>query len=557
MMSKQFTASNLVSLTKPTGIARPIRTSNPIETLPGSGSIVLNTRTTRPLWFDGRFLAASDLERDQTYFLQRQADLGRAGGFGVAHGLWVDRFVAQVGQPPDAEQFIIQAGVGVTPGGGLVMLSSDLNVNIADLPDEENLDEQFGLSSAPASVARTRTGLYVIALRPVQFTANPITSYPTSIQGSQRTHDGNTIEATAVSLVPFPLPSTNYSAATQNAAAAWQVFLGGNSGTLSDSLLPLAMISIERDAIQWIDPYLVRRDSGPQFDGLRFGLADPAAQQAFLFQYDGQLQSVVNALVGNNQTARFAATDYFQALPSAGRLPLASIDPVLLTQLFFPQQTDVRLCLIPQDELPAVLDDSLSLPPIDLTQPTTAYADLSVSVLVPLPRQAYAAAATNLPPVALGPALPQVRNFRAPLDLLQFYRGGATGAANAAAAGWQAVFQNQVYGYYIRTRGFPVFISPDTAATATTTSLNATSIAGATGLTLIATVTPSDATGTVSFSDGATALGTVDMTGGAASVSLPLAAGSHVVTAIYNGDASHTVSASPAQNATVVVGGGG
>ena len=40
-----------------------------------NGSIVLDSRRDLPLWFDGRFLAAKDLEREQDYFLQRQADL--------------------------------------------------------------------------------------------------------------------------------------------------------------------------------------------------------------------------------------------------------------------------------------------------------------------------------------------------------------------------------------------------------------------------------------------------------------------------------------------------
>ena len=60
-----------------------------------NGSVVLDSRRTRPLWFDGRFLAASDLEREQNYFLQRQADLGQAGGFGVMHGLLVDQTTLQ------------------------------------------------------------------------------------------------------------------------------------------------------------------------------------------------------------------------------------------------------------------------------------------------------------------------------------------------------------------------------------------------------------------------------------------------------------------------------
>src|SRR4051794_3529263 len=91
-----------------------------------AGTVVLDSRLTRPLWFDGRFLAARDLAREQNYFLQRQADLGRAAGFGVVYGLRID--TAPVGQAPDGETLIVRAGHGITPAGELVMVPQDLTI---------------------------------------------------------------------------------------------------------------------------------------------------------------------------------------------------------------------------------------------------------------------------------------------------------------------------------------------------------------------------------------------------------------------------------------------
>src|SRR5271165_5616669 len=176
-----------------------------LTTFQANGAVVLDSRRVRPLWFDGRFLAARDLEREQDYFLQRQADLGQAGGFGVMHGLMVDQPPAS-GEVSNAETIVIHAGNGITPAGELVMIPNDITIRLSDLAEEENLGLQFGISTMPQQPARTRTGLYVIALRPVEFTANPITSYPTSIQGSRTSHDGDIVEATAVSLVPYPNP---------------------------------------------------------------------------------------------------------------------------------------------------------------------------------------------------------------------------------------------------------------------------------------------------------------------------------------------------------------
>jgi hypothetical protein len=195
-------ASQLTSLTQLAGLLKINRTLNLPQSQvssAASSSIVSASSKTRPLWFDGRFLAAQDLERDQNYFLAGQAVLGQAAGFGVIHGLTVNT-VSTSGQPPDAETIVISAGQGLTPGGQLVMLATDLTVLLSDLTEEENLDVQFGLSQTPAAIARTRTGLYVIALRPVQFTANPITSYP-RMQPPRGRCSWKTIQAR--SLIPY------------------------------------------------------------------------------------------------------------------------------------------------------------------------------------------------------------------------------------------------------------------------------------------------------------------------------------------------------------------
>ncbi len=47
-----------------------------LTALRASGALVPDERRERPRYFDGRFLAARDLIRDQQYFLTREADLG-------------------------------------------------------------------------------------------------------------------------------------------------------------------------------------------------------------------------------------------------------------------------------------------------------------------------------------------------------------------------------------------------------------------------------------------------------------------------------------------------
>jgi hypothetical protein len=71
-------------------------------------------------------------------------------------------------------------------------------------------------------------------------------------------------------------------------------------------------------------------------------------------------------------------------------------------------------------------------------------------------------------------------------------------------------------------------------------------------VTFTATVTPSTATGSVQFLDGATALGTVTIASGSAALSLfTLSVGAHSITAVYTGDGSDAASTSAALSQTV------
>jgi hypothetical protein len=453
------------------GDTRITLTQDQVVTAQNNGSLVIDSQRTRPYWFDGRFLAARDLQREQDYFLQRQADLGQAAGFSVIHGLYVETPAAN-DTDADGDTVIIRAGQGLTPGGELVLLPSDITIDLSDLPDEQNLDVQFNLSSAPNAPARTRSGAYVLALRPVEFTANPIASYPTSIQGTRTTHDGNMVEATAISLVPYPGPinwtgGSSQDASQLRAALARQIFLNANPSQLSDELLPLAMIYLQRGIIVWVDSYLVRRDSGPEYSGLRLGLADPATQQAFLRQYDAMLQETVATSITSGKSASFAAASFFKALPPAGRFPLASIGISVqatsqtFTQAFFPQQIDVRLSVIPNDEIPALVEDSMALPPIDLTLPANAYADLSVFALIPVPRTGFTALKNSLPTLAPNPTVPQILSFRTPSELMRLYQGAITivQPTQSQNSAWQQAIGNQTYGFYIRNRSSPAYVS--------------------------------------------------------------------------------------------------
>src|SRR5215471_16530694 len=304
--------SRAISFTQ--GSDRDLIQADEAATLKASGALLIDERRARTRYFDGRFLAAKDETRDQNYFLTRLADLGRVGGTGVVSGL----LVSQSGPT----SITIRTGQGVTPAGETVMVPIDLTIPLADIAAAEQLDAVFGLSRIPADLAINRSGLFVVGLRPVEFTANPVASYPTTLNGPRSVQDGDIIEAAAAVLVPYAEQGAQGSPDTRQARVARTVFLDGGSLGTPENVLPLAMIAMDRGVVQWVDSYMVRREIGTELSSnLGFGLSPRALREAYLQQYLGQLNQVLKARAGANQSAKFSAADYFEALPAAGVLP--------------------------------------------------------------------------------------------------------------------------------------------------------------------------------------------------------------------------------------------
>jgi len=102
-------------------------------------------------------------------------------------------------------------------------------------------------------------------------------------------------------------------------------------------------------------------------------------------------------------------------------------------------------------------------------------------------------------------------------------------------------------------------INPATTATTTTTTLSVSQATSTPGqaVTLTATVAPSAAAGSVTFTDGSTILGAAALSGGTATISTSsLATGSHTLTASYPGNASFAASTSNSVTETVGTGTG-
>ncbi len=362
-----------------------------IERFQRAGTIVVNPARRRPRYFDGRFLAAHDLTREQDYFLQRQADLARATGPGVIHGLMVSRV--------DDTRVKIQSGSGVTPAGDLVVLREvvdgagnpeEMIVDLADVARMMQLDLAFGLDTIPNEPPRRRSGLFVLALRPVEFTANPIAAYPASITERRAIDDGEIIEGVAVTLVPYRDDHSELDPFQQRAHVARRIFVERSKGGVPAEALPVAMLQLDRGFILWIDPYMVRREVGAEHAGVAgFGLAPRGLRESYVLQQEEHLLDVMAERASRPGGLRFPAAEMFRALPPAGQLPrpaITRIGSLRYSQSFFPPQMPCAMAVVPDDEVSVLVEEALLLPPIDLTVPQEDLDFTQILVLLPVPR---------------------------------------------------------------------------------------------------------------------------------------------------------------------------
>lgn len=350
------------------------------------GPLILDGLRRRPRYFDGRFLTGADLTRDQDYVRQRQADMTRAGGAGVITGLRVANRTLTQGQT-----LSISPGVGLTPSGDVVMLSTKRDVPLLDLPTSRQLDATLGLSEEPRVPLGRRTGLFILALRPVEFTANPIAAYPRSITGHRTVEDGDIIEASAITLIPYPDLSGAANIAEARRKVARAIF-NGRGAAMPQDALPLAMLGIDRGTVRWIDTAMVRRETGAE-SGVHavFGTRPRAVAEAFVLQHRTHLSDILTDMTGRGLPPVFPAASVFSLLPPVGAMPAAAIRPdgFGFNQLYFPPGVDVDVAFVPQDELASLAEEALALPPIDLDAPATDLDATGITVLVPVDRPRY------------------------------------------------------------------------------------------------------------------------------------------------------------------------
>jgi len=430
-----------------TGPAREAVDLSELLKVRDKGTLVTDDRRRRPLWFDGRFLDAKALNAEQNYFLARQNDFGRVAGFGVITGLGVTAHATK------ASTLTIEAGHGLTPSGSQVVLPNTLEVNLADIAEIQRLDASFGL----AAKVKGSAFIYIVGMRTVEYTGFPIAAYPTQIDAPRSVHDSSIIEATAVSLVPYPFEGTGAELIALRQRVAREIFFEESQKGQLENLLPLAMLALDHGVIRWLDVFMVRREIGLRERAVwGLGLSSRPLRIAHLRQYDTHLREL-QASLGTN--ARIIASEHFSVLPPAGPMPISGINSSDFSHSFFPAEMDVELSLIPEDELPALIEEAILLPPLDLSLSGEAQESTSVLVVLPVARNRFRRLSQSLPSLSreLPAAQPGMLAKRKPitaLDQLLLRRTLTPVLPEVVSADslWRSELSKQTQLWYLRRR---------------------------------------------------------------------------------------------------------
>lgn len=344
-------------------------------------SVILDRRRRKPRYFDGRFLAARDLTRGQQYRLLRQADLAQLAGSGVAQGL-------EVTSDGGGVRVAITAGSGVARSGESVVLRTGIEMAVVDVPVVSGRATPTQLQAVGSD--RVETGIFMLIARPVEHTRSPGPSFAGSTLAEVEIEDDEIVEGTWLSWTPVADGDAQRVLGRGRAQLAREIFTGGfDPAALSDGLV-LAVAGLVRGRIEWIDPAMAMRDVGSA-EVLGLGLASESLRIAYARQYRRHLDDVVQSRRRLGLPEGMLASEAFSALPPVGPLPRGALEvtSTAVRQQFFPREVYVEIAIMPEDELPAMLEEGMRRAPIDLEVDAQALERVPILIVVPVPRAGF------------------------------------------------------------------------------------------------------------------------------------------------------------------------
>ncbi len=545
--------------------------------------------------FNGRALTASALDSEQAYRAGRLAILGQAVTHGIIKGL---ALTANLSTANPTLQ--VTPGYGISASGEDVALLRTLRTTLNSLMVIDPLTGSV-IAAFPEYAANAANTAYagVLLMQPIvaqmsgaSVDTGPVSQFVSGNLGASCDQDPaeyafadwQIVDGVRLVLVAWPTslgaPASASSPLGRN-ALAYTIF-NAEMGLAPDDRLPWDMLGVPLALagfsttwqLQWVDCSSVVRTGGlsrnryvlPATPGVAsaFLLANPALAQARVAQLSEQL----GALPGLTSFSQD-----FANLPPCGVLPASSLNFSTQTGLWFPSNWTLTVEPVYQEEVETALLAGMTAQPLDLTQPE------SIDILVPLPDALYD------PNILLQETVAQsfynaVDDAEDELTFVLQHRETIQEEANALSAAINGSQQPAPYNIDAGLTAvevgllgptLPVGAHSITAAyTDTSNNLVATSAAltqtvssvmlsasanpsvPAQAVTFTAALSNTSATGSVTFFDGATSLGSQALSGAVASISIAsLSPGTHAITASYAGDSNNQSSVSPVLLQTV------
>ncbi len=374
----------------------------------------IDPRLTRSHYFDNRLLTAEDLTRDQLYLDGRLREVGQSLGEGVLRGL-------QVSLDDLDGTITVQQGLAITDAGRVLELSQPLSIDLGERADiiERNRGRH----------RRFNRALYAVVLRYAEAGSDIAEVFPTDL-GEDRDFNFDVIsEGVQLSLVPLRFPLAQQNPLNIRANLMHRLYADNKiEGRLPEDAVALGLLAISNDRPQWLDSEMLRQP-------LRVEPERGDLQRDLYRRYQNLFTDVMDERSTGSLSGDFAATDYFRLLPPVGSLPKDSLSPVSGRQGFFPENFNVWTAPIRKAELDLLIEESMVLPPIDLSLDEP----VDIVVLAPLSNSDYGHYAKRLEQ-PLNSSTGKLPN----LDLLRLrlYPKRPVHELNTDEATWQAIWDS-------------------------------------------------------------------------------------------------------------------
>ena len=348
----------------------------PVDTI-NLNQIAPNRGVTNTNYFNGRTLAAEDLLADQAARRQQVAQLGRAVGAGVAHGLQVYPSPAAPGSVGPTTSVTVAAGLAVNRRGRPLALPADIQVALTVTTPPVPVGAGLFADCQPPQSSATvvSSGIYILTISPASDYEGAVAAV--DLSGADPTLSGcgsaSLIEGVAFRLVGLNLDALpGISSATlqtikdllgmtdiaglsrlRNILAhigfgteQWLKAASNLAGSLTaqapddpfglaaaartlgwitDCDVPLALIYWTQSAIGFIDRWAVRRGLAPVRPAYGFPWAAGTAEvlgHAVFAQFQEQIEDLADLTTTTSGLAGADLSQYFDYLPPAGAIPV-------------------------------------------------------------------------------------------------------------------------------------------------------------------------------------------------------------------------------------------